>query len=341
MNTANKLTILRILLIPLFIAALLLPSVWEAFAPYAHWVAAVIFLAAAITDILDGKYARRHNLVTDFGKLMDPIADKILIVAAFVMLSCLTDEKHPRWLLHPVFGLVSLAVVMFLIFQAVYAWATPLMDAIEAGFAWLGAFVGSVLPEGPLASLLTDGIIAGVGGVVVFLPQILILFFFILLLEESGYLPRAALLLDRYALVGFVGSALNPGRLAGAALIAAGALLMHLSNAPRAAAPPLPPSVTMCLLTYHSRKSGVKQKSPPKRGSVGSFVSGRSESVLAQTADGAYPVIRDIFPGRAGSNAAVGIAGFRIIDIAAGTFVLHESEPPYFCFAAISALRTS
>lgn len=107
------------------------------------------------------------------------------------------DDALDRWLLHPVFGLISLAVVMFLIFQAVYAWATPLMDAIEAGFAWLGAFVGSVLPEGPLASLLTDGIIAGVGGVVVFLPQILILFFFILVLEESGYLPRAAFLLDR------------------------------------------------------------------------------------------------------------------------------------------------
>ncbi|HIE4563387.1 TPA: ferrous iron transporter B [Stenotrophomonas maltophilia] len=107
------------------------------------------------------------------------------------------DDALDRWLLHPVFGLISLAVVMFLIFQAVYAWATPLMDGIEAGFAWLGAFVGSALPEGPLASLLTDGIIAGVGGVVVFLPQILILFFFILVLEESGYLPRAAFLLDR------------------------------------------------------------------------------------------------------------------------------------------------
>lgn len=107
------------------------------------------------------------------------------------------DDALDRWLLHPVFGLISLAVVMFLIFQAVYAWATPLMDGIEAGFAWLGALVGSVLPEGPLASLLTDGIIAGVGGVVVFLPQILILFFFILVLEESGYLPRAAFLLDR------------------------------------------------------------------------------------------------------------------------------------------------
>ncbi len=107
------------------------------------------------------------------------------------------DDALDRWLLHPVFGLVALAVVMFLIFQAVYAWATPLMDGIEAGFAWLGETVGAALPEGPLSSLLVDGVIAGVGGVVVFLPQILILFAFILALEESGYLPRAAFLLDR------------------------------------------------------------------------------------------------------------------------------------------------
>jgi len=107
------------------------------------------------------------------------------------------DDALDRWLLHPVFGLLTLAVVMFLIFQAVYAWATPLMDGIEALFGWLGEMAGEHLPEGPLASLLTDGIIAGVGGVVVFLPQILILFFFILALEESGYLPRAAFLLDR------------------------------------------------------------------------------------------------------------------------------------------------
>ena len=107
------------------------------------------------------------------------------------------DDALDRWLLHPVFGLLILAVVMFLIFQAVYAWATPLMDGIEALFGWLGELAGTHLPEGPLASLITDGIIAGVGGVVVFLPQILILFFFILALEESGYLPRAAFLLDR------------------------------------------------------------------------------------------------------------------------------------------------
>ncbi|WP_449466666.1 ferrous iron transporter B [Stenotrophomonas humi] len=107
------------------------------------------------------------------------------------------DDALDRWLLHPVFGLLTLAVVMFLIFQAVYAWATPLMDGIEAAFAWLGPVVAETLPEGPLSSLLVDGIIAGVGGVLVFLPQILILFAFILALEESGYLPRAAFLLDR------------------------------------------------------------------------------------------------------------------------------------------------
>ena len=122
------------------------------------------------------------------------------ILAASVSMPTRTakiDDALDRWLLHPVFGLITLVVVMFLIFQAVFAWATPLMDGIEAGFGWLGENVAAVLPEGPLTSLITDGIIAGVGGVVVFLPQILILFAFILALEESGYLPRAAFLLDR------------------------------------------------------------------------------------------------------------------------------------------------
>ena len=107
------------------------------------------------------------------------------------------DDALDRWLLHPVFGLLVLAAVMFLMFQAVYAWATPMMDAIEAGTAWLGGTVANAMPDGPLRSLLVNGIIAGLGGVIVFLPQILILFFFILILEESGYLPRAAFLLDR------------------------------------------------------------------------------------------------------------------------------------------------
>ncbi|WP_435003533.1 ferrous iron transporter B [Xanthomonas arboricola] len=107
------------------------------------------------------------------------------------------DDALDRWLLHPLWGLVTLAVVMFLIFQAVYAWANPVMDLIDAGTAMLGDWAGTTLPEGPLNSLLKDGIITGLGGVIKFLPQILILFAFILALEESGYLPRAAFLLDR------------------------------------------------------------------------------------------------------------------------------------------------
>ena len=107
------------------------------------------------------------------------------------------DDALDRWLLHPLFGLLALALVMFLMFQAVYAWATPMMDGIEAATSTVAGWVEAALPDGPLRSLLVDGIIAGLGGVVVFLPQILILFFFILLLEESGYLPRAAFLLDR------------------------------------------------------------------------------------------------------------------------------------------------
>jgi len=122
------------------------------------------------------------------------------ILAAAVSMPTRTsriDDALDRWLLHPVAGLLTLAVVMFLIFQAVYAWAAPLMDLIDGGSKALGAWVGSTLPAGPLNSLLVDGIIAGLGGVVIFLPQILILFAFILALEESGYLPRAAFLLDR------------------------------------------------------------------------------------------------------------------------------------------------
>jgi ferrous iron transport protein B len=108
-----------------------------------------------------------------------------------------TSDRIDRVVLHPVAGLVLLAMVLFLVFQAVFAWAQAPMDAIEAATAWVGAQIGEWLPQGWLRSLLVDGVVAGVGAVLVFLPQILILFFFILVLEESGYLPRAAFLLDR------------------------------------------------------------------------------------------------------------------------------------------------
>ncbi len=107
------------------------------------------------------------------------------------------DDRLDRVLLHPILGLTLLAVVLFLMFQAVYSWAEPLMDGIEGGIHVAGEWVGATMPAGVLRSLIVDGLIAGVGGVLVFLPQILILFLFILILEESGYLPRAAFLLDR------------------------------------------------------------------------------------------------------------------------------------------------
>jgi len=107
------------------------------------------------------------------------------------------SETIDNVVLHPVIGPVLLAALMFIIFQAVFSWAEAPMDFIESSVATIGEWVGSVLAEGPLHSLIVDGIIAGVGGVLVFLPQILILFFFILILEDIGYLPRAAFLLDR------------------------------------------------------------------------------------------------------------------------------------------------
>jgi ferrous iron transport protein B len=105
-------------------------------------------------------------------------------------------------LLHPVAGLVILMSLLFVMFQAVFAWATPAMDAIEAGFGLLGSGVAVVVPDtGPVwplvESLIVDGLIAGVGGVLVFLPQIVILFAFIILLEDFGYMARAAFLMDR------------------------------------------------------------------------------------------------------------------------------------------------
>ena len=114
-------------------------------------------------------------------------------------------------LMHPVAGVLVLAAVLFLIFQAVFSWAAVPMDVIKQAMAAVGDWTLASMPEGPLRSLLVDGVIAGVGGVLVFLPQILILFFFILLLEDSGYLPRAAFLLDNVmGKVGLSGRAFIP-----------------------------------------------------------------------------------------------------------------------------------
>ncbi|MBA4756978.1 MAG: ferrous iron transporter B [Sphingosinicella sp.] len=113
--------------------------------------------------------------------------------------------------LHPVFGPVILAVLLFIMFQAVFAWAEAPMAWIEDGIAALQAIAASVIPEGWVESMIVDGVLAGVGGVVVFLPQILILFAFILVLEQSGYMTRAAFLMDRLmAYVGLNGRAFIP-----------------------------------------------------------------------------------------------------------------------------------
>ncbi len=136
-----------------------------------------------MTGLSGDSHQKVHSILKDVVNFMD------------------AEDKRTEFLdkifLHPVLGLVSLALMMFVIFQAVFAWAAPFMDGIESFFGWLGESVGAVISHPLLNSLVVDGVIAGAGGVVVFLPQILILFFFILVLEESGYLPRAAFLLDK------------------------------------------------------------------------------------------------------------------------------------------------
>jgi len=108
-----------------------------------------------------------------------------------------TDDAIDAVVLHPLWGMLVLAATLFLMFQAVFSWAVWPMDVIKSVMDGLSEVVRNHLSDGPLSSLLVDGVLAGAGGVLVFLPQILILFFFILVLEDSGYLPRAAFLLDR------------------------------------------------------------------------------------------------------------------------------------------------
>ena len=122
-----------------------------------------------------------------------------------------TTRAFDRVLLHPVAGPIILTALLFFMFQAVFSWAEAPMGWIEDLIAWTQAHVATLLPEGFLRSFLSDGILAGVGSVIVFLPQILILFAFILILEGSGYMVRAAFLMDRMmASVGLNGSAFIP-----------------------------------------------------------------------------------------------------------------------------------
>ena len=149
---------------------------------------------------------REHGVVQSPPTLRELQQEVRRILALAVPKAAQFQRFHHRIdavVMHPVWGLAILAVVLFLIFQAVFSWANVPMDAIKAVMAFAGEWVTAHMADGPLRSLLVDGVIAGAGSVIVFLPQILILFFFILLLEDSGYLPRAAFLLDN--LMGKVG----------------------------------------------------------------------------------------------------------------------------------------
>ena len=121
------------------------------------------------------------------------------------------SERIDRVLTHKVFGLLILVSILLLVFQAIFSWATVPMDLLEQGFGTIGDSTRTVLPEGILEDLVVDGIIAGVGGVLVFLPQILLLFLFISILEDTGYMARAAFLMDKLmSRVGLHGKAFLP-----------------------------------------------------------------------------------------------------------------------------------
>jgi ferrous iron transport protein B len=167
---------------------------------------------AQLLALLERELAHAHPPRSAPVEAAAPTADelqaevrRILAVAAPVA-GRVARFHHPRIdavVMHPLWGLAILATLLFLVFQAVFSWAALPMDAIRAALEVLGSWVSGHMADGPLRSLIVDGVIAGVGSVLVFLPQILILFFFILLLEDSGYLPRAAFLLDR--LMGGIG----------------------------------------------------------------------------------------------------------------------------------------
>ena len=170
--------------------------------------------AAALLEQLEGHIPASPALTFAEVEPDDIHAEVRALLADTVIMPRSTDQRDDALdsvLLHPVFGLAILAVLMFFIFQAVFTWAAPFMDGIGYVVTTVGDWTTSLFPNGMLKSLLKDGIFAGLGTVLTFLPQILILFFFILVLEESGYLPRAAFLLDRLMFgAGLTGRAFIP-----------------------------------------------------------------------------------------------------------------------------------
>jgi ferrous iron transport protein B len=171
-------------------------------------------LRAALDGVLSGQISDRTHTVLTESTLTERQRHARRIAKS------VTVENNPakRWtesidriVLHPIAGPLILAALLFVMFQAVFAWATPFADAIDSGISMLADAVRAALPAGLFRSFLTEGVIAGVGAVVVFLPQIVILFAFILVLEATGYMVRAAFLMDRLmAGVGLSGRAFIP-----------------------------------------------------------------------------------------------------------------------------------
>ena len=169
-------------------------------------------LHTALDDMLSAPFRGVHEHVKSDLVHLQRRAREIATAAV------VSETPVRRWthrldsvLLHPVAGPIILAAIMFVMFQAVFAWSETPVSWIEDGVAWLSGVASSALPDGFLRSMVVDGAIAGVGAVVTFLPQILILFFFILLLEGTGYMVRAAFLMDRLMhAVGLSGRAFIP-----------------------------------------------------------------------------------------------------------------------------------
>jgi len=160
-------------------------------------------LAAQGVDAVEADITARYRWI-------DTVVEQVVVRQPSAERRSLTEQVD-RVLMHPVLGLVIFAVVMALVFISVFWIAQPLMDGLQDGIARLGTFITAHLADGPLKSLLTDGIIKGVGSVVVFIPQIAILFLFLAILEDSGYLARAAFLMDRIlAKVGLHGKSFIP-----------------------------------------------------------------------------------------------------------------------------------
>ena len=175
-------------------------------------------LRARLTALVGGTTAELRRLRPSDGSVDDDIVTLQRRARTIAAAATVSETPVRRWnhaldsvALHPVFGPILLATLLFVMFQAVFSWSEVPVSWIESAFAALDGVVSDAMPDGFLRSLLTDGVIAGVGAVVVFLPLILILFLFILVLEASGYMVRAAFLMDRMmAQVGLSGRAFIP-----------------------------------------------------------------------------------------------------------------------------------